>query len=68
MNEFINALKQGDLETIKSCCKADLHNHFVLGGSRNYLKQVTGVEIAPVKTPLSSIDEMHAWNRINTGI
>lgn len=67
MNEFINALKQGDLETIKSCRKADLHNHFVLGGSRNYLKQLTGVEIAPVKTPLSSMDEMHAWNRINMG-
>lgn len=65
MNDFINALKQGDIETIKSCHKADLHNHFVLGGSRHYLKQLTGVEITPVKTPLSSMDEMHAWNRIN---
>lgn len=31
------------------------------------MKQVTSVEIAPVKTPLSSMDEMHAWNRINIG-
>ncbi|MDO4275061.1 MAG: adenosine deaminase [Eubacteriales bacterium] len=63
MNEFINALEQGNLEKVKLCPKADLHNHFVLGGSRRYLKQLTGVDILPVKTPLSSMDEMHTWNR-----
>lgn len=67
MNDFINALEQGDLEKIKSCPKADLHNHFVLGGSRRYLKELTGVEITSVKTPLSSMDEMHSWNRTNIG-
>ena len=34
--EFIEALKQGDMESIRRCPKADLHNHFVLGGSRKY--------------------------------
>lgn len=67
MNEFINALKQKNLEKIKLCPKSDLHNHFVLGGSRRYLKQLTGVEIEPVKAPLSSMDEMHTWNHINMG-
>lgn len=67
MNEFINALKQKDLEKIKLCPKSDLHNHFALGGSRRYLKQLTGVEIKPVKAPLSSMEEMHTWNRINMG-
>lgn len=67
MNDFINALEQGNLEKIKPCPKADLHNHFVLGGSRRYLKELTGVEITSVKTPLSSMDEMHSWNRTNIG-
>ena len=67
MNEFVSALKQGNLEKIRACPKSDLHNHFVLGGSRQYLRQMTGIKIEPVKRPLSSIDEMHAWNRENLG-
>lgn len=63
MDDFINALKQKDLGKIKLCPKSDLHNHFVLGGSRHYLQQITGVEIEPVKNPLASMDEMHAWNQ-----
>ena len=34
MGDFIGALKQRNLESVKSFSKADLHNHFVLGGSR----------------------------------
>lgn len=67
MNEFVSALKQGNLEKIRACPKSDLHNHFVLGGSRQYLRQMTGIKIEPVKRPLSSMDEMHAWNRENLG-
>ena len=67
MSDFITALKQRDLEKIKLYPKADLHNHFVLGGSRRYLQQITGVEINPIKKPLSSMDEMHAWNQANIG-
>lgn len=67
MEDFITALKQKDLEKIKSFPKADLHNHFVLGGSRQYLRKVTGAQIEPLKSPLSSMEEMHTWNRENLG-
>ena len=39
---FIDALTRNDLESVRMCSKADLHNHFVLGGSRQYLMQHTG--------------------------
>lgn len=41
-NRFICALKNNDLETIRKIPKADLHNHFVLGGSREYILRKTG--------------------------
>ena len=65
--EFMDALKQGSLEDIRKCKKADLHNHFVLGGSRRYLKAHAGRDIQPILTPLHSMDEMHAWNARNIG-
>ena len=30
---FTDALIDGDIEAIRKCPKAELHNHFVLGGS-----------------------------------
>lgn len=39
--DFKDALKNGDLDSLRKCPKADLHNHFVLGGSRRYLKDET---------------------------
>lgn len=60
-------MKQRDLKKIRSFPKADLHNHFVLGGSRQYLRQTTGTKIQAIKSPLSSMDEMHAWNQSNLG-
>lgn len=65
--EFIEALQHENLNTIRRLPKADLHNHFVLGGSRNYLKAHTGKDIQPIKKPLQSMDEMHAWNAKNIG-
>lgn len=67
MERFIDALKQRNLEKIRAFPKSDLHNHFVLGGSRQYLYKETGLRIEPVKSTLSSMDEMHAWNRENLG-
>lgn len=67
MSDFITALKQRNLKKIKLYPKSDLHNHFVLGGSRRYLHQITGAEINPIKKPLSSMNEMHAWNQANIG-
>lgn len=41
---FVEALNSQNLETIRSFPKADLHNHFVLGGSREYIFHKTGVK------------------------
>ncbi len=67
MDNFTDALRQGNLEKIRTFPKSDLHNHFVLGGSRQYLCKTTGIKIEPVKTPLLSMEEMHAWNQENLG-
>ncbi len=67
MADFVDALKQRNLEKIRAFPKSDLHNHFVLGGCRQYLRKTTGLKIEPVKNPISSMDEMHAWNRENLG-
>ena len=42
---FIQGLKEFDLNKIKKVPKADLHNHFVLGGNRNYIKKKTGITL-----------------------
>ena len=60
--DFINAIKNGDADVIRSFPKPDLHNHFVLGGCREYIHSKTGFEIEPVTGPLSSMDEMDAWS------
>jgi adenosine deaminase len=39
-----------------------LHNHFSLGGSREYIKKVTGIDIPYFKDVLSSMEDMHSWN------
>lgn len=65
--EFVDALIQENLEAIRRCPKSDLHNHFVLGGSRHFLREYSGRDILPIKHPLHSMDEMHAWNSRNIG-
>ncbi len=67
MMNFIEAIKQENIDVIRKCPKADLHNHFVLGGSRKYLLEQTGRAIQPIKKPLASMDEMYAWNAENLG-
>jgi len=59
---FIEAIKQGDLNLIRSFPKSDLHNHFVLGGCREFILSKTGYDIAPIITPLGSMSEMDAWS------
>ena len=54
--EFIKALTEGDLAAVRKVPKADLHNHFVLGGSRKYLLEHTGKDIQPIQKPLHSMD------------
>ena len=59
---FIEALKSENIDQIRSFPKADLHNHFVLGGSREFIKARTGYEITPISKPLASMSEMDAWS------
>lgn len=63
MNSFMYALEQGKLEELRKYPKADLHNHFALGGNRRFLYQATGKKIVPVSSPLSSMEEMHQWEQ-----
>lgn len=63
MNRFTYALKQRNLEELRKYPKADLHNHFVLGGSRSFLYQAAGKKIEPLKNSLSSMGEMDQWSQ-----
>lgn len=65
--EFIKALESGDIELIRRIPKADLHNHFSLGGDREYIREHTGILIQSCTGVLHSMDEMHAWNDRNLG-
>lgn len=59
---FAEALNSQDLDAIRQFPKADLHNHFVLGGNRGYIFQKTGYKIESIATPLKSMGEMDAWS------
>ena len=67
MIDFPNAMRLGDLNAVRRCPKADLHNHFVLGGSRRFLREYANKDIQPIKKPIRSMDEMHVWNAQNLG-
>ncbi len=59
---FVEALKSESLENIRRFPKSDLHNHFVLGGSQEYIFGKTGYKIEPVTQALKSMSEMDAWS------
>ena len=59
---FTEALKSGSLDNIRTFPKADLHNHFVLGGSREYIFNQSGHQINPITKPLKSMREMDTWS------
>jgi adenosine deaminase len=58
---FINALLMNDIEILRSIPKSDLHNHFYLGGNRDYLYKKTGMKIPYLKHKLENMNEMHSW-------
>lgn len=60
--KFMTALKDKNLTAIREVPKADLHNHFVLGGNRAYIYEQKRILIEPVKKPLASMKEMDGWN------
>lgn len=66
-SRFIRALKERDLPAIRQTPKSDLHNHFVLGGSRQYIEEKTGIRIPAFQGVMSSIQDMHDWNQAYLG-
>ncbi len=64
---FETALALLDLEDIRRCPKADLHTHAWANADRKYIYEKTGRDIAPIGTPLTSMDAMHAWAKANIG-
>src|SRR6516164_2375152 len=64
---FAAALESGDLAAVRAFPKADLHNHGVLCGDRQFLREATGVDVAPLAAPIGSMAEMGAWVDANIG-
>jgi adenosine deaminase len=62
MSAFTDALEAGDLAALRRIPKADLHIHGIGGGDRDFLRERTGVDIAPVEGILHSMAEMHAFS------
>lgn len=56
-----------DIRAVRACPKADLHTHGWANSDRRYIYERTGRDIAPVVTPLESMDAMHAWAKANIG-
>jgi hypothetical protein len=59
--DFRAALEAGDLDALRGSHKADLHNHFFMGGDRQFIREKTGLDIKPLDRPLQSMAEMHSW-------
>ncbi len=64
---FIKALESRDVNLLKLIPKADLHNHFFLGGNRAYIEKHLGINIPELSSKLHNMDEMHKWVNQNIG-
>lgn len=68
MNEmFQQALRAGDLDAIRRCPKADLHNHGWAGANPAAVATILGKTFAPLARKLASMAEMHAWAAAHFG-
>jgi adenosine deaminase len=67
MPSFQAALMRGDLEALRRFPKADLHNHFFMGGNRALVSAWAGHDIAPLEGRLASMAEMHEWVQSRVG-
>lgn len=65
--KFIRSLKVNNIEALRRIPKADLHNHFYLGGNKEYIYKKTGKKIPSLNYKLNSMDEMHSWVNKNIG-
>lgn len=60
-SDFETALVAGDIAALRAIPKADLHNHFNLGGNRGFIREKTGIDVIPIEHVLNSMSEMHEW-------
>ncbi|MGI6621213.1 MAG: adenosine deaminase [Bacillota bacterium] len=65
---FMDALEANDLDAVRQVPKSDLHNHFVLGGSREYIFRQTGIRMPSLDRTLHSIHDMHSWCEEHIGL
>ena len=59
--DFISALERGDLQTIKTVPKSDLHNHSALGSPFEKLQQWYGKPLTPPPFRLNGIRDFDAY-------
>lgn len=59
--DFEDGLLLGDINLLRKIPKADLHNHFYLGGNRAYIYGKTDVNIPLLNNKLLDMNEMHSW-------
>jgi adenosine deaminase len=64
---FQAALLDRGLAGLRRCPKSDLHNHAIGGGSRSFIRERTGRDIAPLDRKLASMADMHAWVQASVG-
>lgn len=62
---FVEALQNGNLDQIRKIPKSDLHNHVPLGGSRAFLRKLTGYSVPMLTEKFTTILEMNAWCKKN---
>lgn len=64
-NAFITALKTNDLDLLKKIPKADLHNHFKYGGTRDYFNLERNKNIGIPPKRFASLYKMQEWQKEN---
>lgn len=65
--KFIEGLKTRNINLLKSVPKADLHNHFTMGGNKDFIYKKTGKLIRTLSYKLKSMGEMGRWVNENVG-
>ena len=61
LSDFAAALEAGDHQALRSAPKADLHIHGYGGGDRAFVRERTGIDVAPIDHVLASMAEMHSF-------
>ena len=61
MPGFSDALLNGNLWSLRSVPKSDLHNHCLLGGKRTILEAHAGRKITPFKAEEAGISSLNRW-------